>query len=229
MLDRIEVVQGANAINGLGATGGTINLITRLPRRAASTSIWTCRPTMPTSKIDGDTLAPRPAIGPTADSTRLDYLFGFSYEDRGFTAAPRAAPSVTDNAGRSDGFAHLRLPGQAGLSAGAMTSGWRSRSTAIASSPTPATRPSRATGRAASPPPRSSGRRRARHRGTTCGPRPPPTATDLAGWDLSAMVFHRSSKPVRCRQLGHVPGRASRPTARCTTSRARPRRRSAAR
>ena len=43
MVDRIEIVQGPNAINGLGATGGTINIITRRPAPAASTSTSTCR------------------------------------------------------------------------------------------------------------------------------------------------------------------------------------------
>lgn len=83
MLDRIEVVQGANAINGLGATGGTINLITRTPEKGSFNQHVDVQTTMPTSRIDGETLSTKTSYRADGRLDKLDYLVGFSYEDQG--------------------------------------------------------------------------------------------------------------------------------------------------
>lgn len=53
MIERIEVIHGANATNGLGATGGVINLITRRPENGTFNQHVSVQTTLPTEKIRG--------------------------------------------------------------------------------------------------------------------------------------------------------------------------------
>jgi iron complex outermembrane receptor protein len=83
MLERIEVIQGANAINGLGATGGTINLITKRPENGSFNQYVDVQTTFPTSHPGGDELGYKALYRADGRKDRFDYLFAFSYEDQG--------------------------------------------------------------------------------------------------------------------------------------------------
>lgn len=83
MVDRIEVVQGANAINGLGATGGTINIITRRPENGAFNQHIDVQATVPTHKLNADTLSYKTTYRVDGRSDKLDYLFSVGYDDQG--------------------------------------------------------------------------------------------------------------------------------------------------
>jgi len=83
MVERIEVIQGANAMNGLGATGGTINLITRRPEPGEINQHLGVQTTVPTSGLDGDTTSYRTDYRISGSKGRWDYLLGAGYEDQG--------------------------------------------------------------------------------------------------------------------------------------------------
>jgi iron complex outermembrane recepter protein len=51
MVDRIEVIHGASAIHGLGATGGVINFITRRPQDGSFKQYLSVQSTMPTDGV----------------------------------------------------------------------------------------------------------------------------------------------------------------------------------
>lgn len=83
MLDRIEVVQGANAINGLGATGGTINLITKRPANGAFEQHVDVQASMPTSDLGADVMGYKTSYRASGRKDRLDYLLSVAAEDQG--------------------------------------------------------------------------------------------------------------------------------------------------
>lgn len=83
MVERIEVIHGANAIHGLGATGGIINFITRRPTADGVRQHVGIQGTGPTSDPDRDTLGYR--LNYRIEGTRKDfeYLVGATYEEQG--------------------------------------------------------------------------------------------------------------------------------------------------
>lgn len=83
MLERIEVVQGANALNGLGATGGTINLITRRPEDGSFNQHIDVSATVPTHKLNAESLSYKTTYRVDGRSDKLDYLFSVGYDDQG--------------------------------------------------------------------------------------------------------------------------------------------------
>lgn len=83
MVERIEVIQGPNAVNGLGATGGTINIITRRPAKGSFNQHVDVQMTMPTSDIESDTLSYKTTYRADGRLDKLDYLFSVGYEDQG--------------------------------------------------------------------------------------------------------------------------------------------------
>ncbi|XLZ69766.1 TonB-dependent receptor [Massilia sp. SR12] len=83
MVERIEVIQGPNAVNGLGATGGTINIITRRPDKGTSSQHASVQATLPTSDIGSDTVAFKTTYRNSGRGDQLDYLFALAYEDQG--------------------------------------------------------------------------------------------------------------------------------------------------
>ena len=83
MVERIEIVQGANAINGLGATGGTINIITKRPEKGAFNQSVDVQTTLPTTDIGSDTANYKTSYNASGRNDKFEYLFGFSYEDQG--------------------------------------------------------------------------------------------------------------------------------------------------
>ncbi|WP_371868844.1 TonB-dependent receptor [Duganella lactea] len=83
MVDRIEIIQGPNAVNGLGATGGTINIITRRPEKGTLNQNIDVQVTAPTTHVDGDTLNYKTNYRLDGRLDQLDYLFAVGYEDQG--------------------------------------------------------------------------------------------------------------------------------------------------
>lgn len=83
MVERIEIVQGANAINGLGATGGTINIITKRPQKGAFKQSVDVQTTLPTTDIGSDTANYKTSYNASGRNDKFEYLFGLSYEDQG--------------------------------------------------------------------------------------------------------------------------------------------------
>ncbi|WP_304167898.1 TonB-dependent receptor [Lonsdalea britannica] len=83
MVDRIEVIHGASASNGIGATGGVINIITRRPAPDSFSQHFSVEATTPTSQLEGDTMNYKTTYGFSGRQEYLDYLFSLSYEDQG--------------------------------------------------------------------------------------------------------------------------------------------------
>jgi iron complex outermembrane receptor protein len=83
MVERIEIVQGPNAINGLGATGGTINIVTRRPEKGSVNQHVDVQVSAPTTNIEGETLNYKTGYRVDGRLDKLEYLFALSYEDQG--------------------------------------------------------------------------------------------------------------------------------------------------
>lgn len=83
MVERIEIIQGPNAINGLGATGGTINIVTRRPEKGSMNQSIDVQVTAPTSGAEGDTLNYKSTYRIDGRGDKLDYLFSVGYENQG--------------------------------------------------------------------------------------------------------------------------------------------------
>lgn len=83
MVERIEVVQGANATNGMGATGGVINIITKKPKSGTANQHFGIQATVPTDTVDSDTFSYKTNYGVNGVQGDVDYLLSLSYEDQG--------------------------------------------------------------------------------------------------------------------------------------------------
>lgn len=83
MVDRIEVIQGASAINGLGATGGTINIVTKSPAKGSFNQHLDVQATVPTSNLGDDALSYKTSYQVDGRKDKLEYLFSLAYEDQG--------------------------------------------------------------------------------------------------------------------------------------------------
>lgn len=94
MVERIEIIQGPNAINGLGATGGTINIVTRRPEKGTLNQHAEVQMTAPTTDVRGETLNYKASYRLSGRVDKLDYLFALTAEDQGLHL---------DGAGRSIG------------------------------------------------------------------------------------------------------------------------------
>lgn len=96
MVERIEVIQGANAMNGLGATGGTINLITRRPEPGQINQHVGVQTTLPTDGANSETAGYRADYRISGSKGRWDYLLGAGYEDQGLWLDGDGTPIGTD-------------------------------------------------------------------------------------------------------------------------------------
>lgn len=96
LVERIEVIQGANAMNGLGATGGTINLITRRPEPGAVNQHFGVQTTLPTSEVRGETTGYRADYRISGSKGKWDYLVGAGYEDQGLWVDGEGTPIGVD-------------------------------------------------------------------------------------------------------------------------------------
>ncbi|WP_290524135.1 TonB-dependent receptor [Alcanivorax sp.] len=83
MVERIEVIHGASAEHGLGATGGIINFVTRRPESGTVNQHIGVQATAPTNDIKSDSLSYKVDYRVDGMAGNLDYLLGVSYVDRG--------------------------------------------------------------------------------------------------------------------------------------------------
>ncbi|MBN8411460.1 MULTISPECIES: TonB-dependent receptor [Halomonas] len=96
-VEQIEVIQGANATNGVGAAGGVINIITKRPEPGSFNQHFSAQLTTPTSELDGDTLSYKTDYGFSGNEGAVDYVFGLSYEDQGLYLDGKGDPVGVDN------------------------------------------------------------------------------------------------------------------------------------
>lgn len=97
MVEQIEVLHGASAIHGLGATGGIINIITRRPEQGRFNQHVSVHTTIPTSNLGTDTTSYKAAYRLDGQSGNVDYLLGLSYEDQGLFVDGSGEPVGVDN------------------------------------------------------------------------------------------------------------------------------------
>ncbi|WAM51239.1 TonB-dependent receptor [Vreelandella venusta] len=97
MVEQIEVIQGANATNGVGAAGGVINLITKRPEPGSFNQHAEVQITTPTSELDSDTLSYKTSYGVSGNRGDVDYLFSASLEDQGLFLDGNRDPVGVDN------------------------------------------------------------------------------------------------------------------------------------
>lgn len=97
MVEQIEVIQGANATNGVGAAGGVINLITKRPDPGSLNQHAEIQVTTPTSELNSDTLSYKTSYGVSGNSGDVDYLFSASLEDQGLFLDGNSNPVGVDN------------------------------------------------------------------------------------------------------------------------------------
>ena len=83
MVERIEVIHGASAIHGLGATGGIINFITKSNRSDSLKQSVNASITMPTEELEGDTVSYKVGYQAQGATGNWDYLVGLTRETQG--------------------------------------------------------------------------------------------------------------------------------------------------
>lgn len=83
MIERIEVIQGANSSNGIGGMGGAINIITKRAQAGKPHQHVTIEATTPTSQLKGDTMSYKTTYGINGSSGNLEYLLNLSYQSQG--------------------------------------------------------------------------------------------------------------------------------------------------
>lgn len=83
VVERIEVIHGASAIHGLGATGGIINYITRRPESDSFKQHINLQSGFPASGSDSDAFGYKASYGFEGAQDNAEYLFGASYQDQG--------------------------------------------------------------------------------------------------------------------------------------------------
>ncbi len=83
MVERIEVIHGASAEHGLGATGGIINFVTRRPESGTVNQHIGVQATSPTNDIHSDSLSYKVDYRVDGIAGNVDYLLGVSYVERG--------------------------------------------------------------------------------------------------------------------------------------------------
>ena len=97
MVERIEVIQGANAINGLGATGGTINIITSRPEKGSLNQSIDMQATAPSARTGSDVMNYKTSYRLDGRTGQIEYLLAASYEDQGLYLDGKGRPIGTDN------------------------------------------------------------------------------------------------------------------------------------
>ena len=83
MIERIEVIQGANSSNGIGGMGGAINIITKQALAGKPHQHVSVEATTPTSQLKGETLSYKTTYGVNGSNGNLDYLLNLSYQSQG--------------------------------------------------------------------------------------------------------------------------------------------------
>lgn len=83
MVERVEVIHGASAIHGLGATGGIINFITRRPSQDTLKQSMNVQITTPTGEFGDETSGYRSDYNLSGSKNDFEYTLGLSYERQG--------------------------------------------------------------------------------------------------------------------------------------------------
>lgn len=96
-IERVEVVFGANAIQGLGATGGIINYITVSPAESGRLEQRASLSTTTSGGLDGDAFGWRANYIASKKVGDFDVLGSFSYEDRGLQLDAQGRAIGIDN------------------------------------------------------------------------------------------------------------------------------------
>lgn len=96
MVERIEIIQGPNAINGLGATGGTINIVTRRPDKGTFKQQVDLQLTTPTDDSGSDLLSYKTTYRASGRGDKLDYLVSAGHEDQGLHLDGQGRPIGVD-------------------------------------------------------------------------------------------------------------------------------------
>ena len=83
VVERIEVIHGANAIQGLGATGGIINFVTKKPDDSGDLKFGIQAGITTTDDFESDGFEYRGSVYATQKIGKFDYLASASYHKRG--------------------------------------------------------------------------------------------------------------------------------------------------
>lgn len=97
MVERIEVIHGANAIHGLGATGGIINYVTKRPEAGSFNQHMNVQTTLPTTGISNETDNYKLGYGFNGGFEDFDYLVSTTIEDQGLYLDANGDPVGVDN------------------------------------------------------------------------------------------------------------------------------------
>jgi iron complex outermembrane receptor protein len=97
LVERVEVIFGANAIQGLGATGGIINYITLSPPVSGALEQRVSLSTTADDGLDGDGVGWRAHYQVAKRIDDVDILAAFTYEERGLQFDGEGRPIAIDN------------------------------------------------------------------------------------------------------------------------------------
>ena len=97
MIERVEVIFGANAIQGLGATGGIINYVTVNPPPHGKLTQRASLSTTTGNDFDGDGIGWRGHYLASKTVGEFDVVASISYEERGLQYDGRGRPIALDN------------------------------------------------------------------------------------------------------------------------------------
>lgn len=97
IIERVEVIFGANAIQGLGATGGIVNYVTAAPPENGTLEQRASLGTTTGDTFEGDGVGWRAHYRVGKDLGEVDVLASFSYEERGLQYDGRGRAIALDN------------------------------------------------------------------------------------------------------------------------------------
>lgn len=87
-IERIEVINGSNAIQGVGATGGVVNTVTRSPVSNDAWETIAAARTTGGDTFDGDSLGYKLSLLTGRGSENVDVIAGIAYQERGLFMDP---------------------------------------------------------------------------------------------------------------------------------------------
>ena len=97
MVERIEIINGPSATNGIAGVGGVVNIITKKPQEDKVSQTIDIQTTIPTSKLKGETSSYKVGYTLGGKEEDLDYFFSGSYEDQGLYVDGNGDAVAADN------------------------------------------------------------------------------------------------------------------------------------
>ena len=91
-IERIEVINGSNALQGVGATGGVINTVTRSPVRGDGWQTTVQARMTSADDFNSDSLGHKLSLLTGRGGESFDFLFGVAYQERGLFIDANNAP-----------------------------------------------------------------------------------------------------------------------------------------